>query len=338
MGSAIGRGWSKFSAAARHGHSASTSRSAVSLPSAKDSVARIRRWSLIPTSTLAVFAQPVGGLIARCPGGRDIHQHLQPVEVVGRFRAEQFVVEHLDVRDVVRARRAGAAPDPVRRRAIRARARPSGVASRPARRTPARWGWWSSAGRRTPKAGPGRSRSPCRWNTEPCSKPAPILCTLTTHTSAPASIAQVGRSSWKGRWAPHASSTISGLPRSWHTSAIAAMSAQVPYGLGLTISAPGGVGVFVPRVAVPLRRRRVREVPVGVPARRDPPRLHAGEDQTGDDRLVAVAPDQQAAVTARRRPSSPPSPTANCRRWRSRRVGADRVGHQLLGALEVSVR
>lgn len=27
----------------------------------------------------------------------------------------------------------------------------------------------------------------------------PILCTLTTQTSAPASIAQVGRSSWKGR-------------------------------------------------------------------------------------------------------------------------------------------
>ena len=80
----------------------------------------------------------------------------------------------------------------------------------------------------------GSTRSPCTWKTLPCSKPAPILCTLTRQTSAPAFIAQVGRSGWKGRCAPHASSTISGLPRLWQTVAMPSMSAQVPYGLGLT--------------------------------------------------------------------------------------------------------
>jgi len=85
-------------------------------------------------------------------------------------------------------------------------------------------------------------KSPCRWNTDPCSNPAPILCTLTTHTSAPASIAQVGKASWKGRCAPQASSTINGFPRSWHTCAIAARSVHVPYGLGLTTNAPAASG------------------------------------------------------------------------------------------------
>lgn len=37
-------------------------------------------------------------------------------------------------------------------------------------------------------------RLPCRWKTDPCSKPVPIVCALTTHTSAPASMAHVGRS------------------------------------------------------------------------------------------------------------------------------------------------
>jgi NADH dehydrogenase len=43
------------------------------------------------------------------------------------------------------------------------------------------------------------------------------LWTLVTQTSAPASIAQVGRSEWNGRCAPRASSTISGFPRRWQT-------------------------------------------------------------------------------------------------------------------------
>jgi hypothetical protein len=57
--------------------------------------------------------------------------------------------------------------------------------------------------------------------------PAPILWTLTTHTSAPASIAQVGSRSWKGRWALHASSTISGC-RAVADLHVASMSAHVP--------------------------------------------------------------------------------------------------------------
>ena len=38
------------------------------------------------------------------------------------------------------------------------------------------------------------------------------------------------------------------LARYWHTCAMASRSAQVPYGLGLTISAPGGIGITLPRL------------------------------------------------------------------------------------------
>jgi hypothetical protein len=41
-----------------------------------------------------------------------------------------------------------------------------------------------------------------------------------------------------------ASSTISGFPRGWHRLAIEEMSAQVPYGVGLTIKAPAASGCF----------------------------------------------------------------------------------------------
>ncbi len=84
----------------------------------------------------------------------------------------------------------------------------------------------------------GGTRSPRRWKTEPCSRPLPILWMLVTQMSAPASIAHEGRSGWKGRCAPHASSTISGADRRWQTSATARRSALAPYGVGLVISAP----------------------------------------------------------------------------------------------------
>ena len=70
------------------------------------------------------------------------------------------------------------------------------------------------------------------------------------------------------------------------------MSAQVPYGVGLTISAPAACGVALPGRGDLLGRRRVGRWQ-GVPARADPPWLHPGEDQTRDDRLVAVAPENQ---------------------------------------------
>src|SRR3954463_11569714 len=49
-------------------------------------------------------------------------------------------------------------------------------------------------------------------------------------------MAHVGRSSWNGREAPHASSTIRCFPRRWQISAMRSISADVPYGVGLTIS------------------------------------------------------------------------------------------------------
>ncbi len=88
----------------------------------------------------------------------------------------------------------------------------------------------------------GGTRSPRRWNTEPCSRPLPILWMLVTQMSAPASIAHDGSPGWKGRCAPHASSTISGRPRRWHTSAMSRSAAVAPYGVGLVTRAPRASG------------------------------------------------------------------------------------------------
>jgi hypothetical protein len=71
----------------------------------------------------------------------------------------------------------------------------------------------------------------------------PILWTLVTTRSAPASIPQAGRSGWNGRCAPHASSTISGTPSSWQTVATPAMSAQVPQSVGEMSSMPLASGL-----------------------------------------------------------------------------------------------
>ncbi|SCE23227.1 hypothetical protein GA0115245_126817 [Streptomyces sp. di188] len=60
--------------------------------------------------------------------------------------------------------------------------------------------------------------------------------------SAAASIAHDGSSGWKGRCAPHASSTISGCPRRWHTSAMSRSAAVAPYGVGLVTRAPRASG------------------------------------------------------------------------------------------------
>ncbi len=136
----------------------------------------------------AVFAQPVGGLIPRRPGPGDVHQDLRRVEAAGRLGAKQLVLEHLDVGDFGQpaAQVAGEiefgaeqfvtvldhlAPPTVERRIdhhVRAR-RHQQVGTR---------------------------GQPCRvdqialqMKDRACSNLAPILCTLTTQTSAPASIA-----------------------------------------------------------------------------------------------------------------------------------------------------
>ena len=55
-----------------------------------------------------------------------------------------------------------------------------------------------------------------------------ILWVLEITRSAPAARACSGSRSWKARWAPHASSTISGTPRSWAISASERTSATAP--------------------------------------------------------------------------------------------------------------
>ena len=76
---------------------------------------------------------------------------------------------------------------------------------------------------------------------------------------------------------------------------------------------------------------------LGVPARRDPAGLHTGEDQTRPRPTCGVPADQQAR---------PPAGDGEHRRLDRQRtaaggeervVGADRVGHQFLGPLQVPV-
>ncbi len=55
-----------------------------------------------------------------------------------------------------------------------------------------------------------------------------ILCVLDTTRSAPTESAWSGRSSWKAMCAPHDSSTTSGTPWEWATSASPATSATAP--------------------------------------------------------------------------------------------------------------
>ena len=55
-----------------------------------------------------------------------------------------------------------------------------------------------------------------------------ILWVLEITRSAPAARACSGSRSWKARWAPQASSTISGTPRSWAISASERTSATAP--------------------------------------------------------------------------------------------------------------
>lgn len=64
-----------------------------------------------------------------------------------------------------------------------------------------------------------------------------------------------------------------------------------------------GVRVALPGLLDLGGRRRVRQMPIGVPARGDPARLQSAEDQPGDDRLVTVAADQQPVA-------APPAATA----------------------------
>ncbi len=93
----------------------------------------------------------------------------------------------------------------------------------------------------------GDTRSYWRWKTELCSTAPPILCTLVTTRSASASMPQAGRPGWNGRWAPQASSTITGTSNSWHTRATPPMSAQEPQSVGVMSSMPLASGCSLSR-------------------------------------------------------------------------------------------
>ena len=48
---------------------------------------------------VAMLAKPVGCLVARPSGSRDVDQYLQAIQVVRRLRAQQFIFENLQVWD-----------------------------------------------------------------------------------------------------------------------------------------------------------------------------------------------------------------------------------------------
>jgi hypothetical protein len=98
-----------------------------------------------------------------------------------------------------------------------------------------------------------------------------------------------------------------------------------------------GVGVLLPRLLDLLRGGWMRDVPFGVPARRDPAGLHPGEDQTRHDGLVTVPTHQEAAVAARDGHHRGLHRKRTAAGGEPRDVGAHGRGHQVLRMLQVFV-
>ena len=74
------------------------------------------------------------------------------------------------------------------------------------------------------------TRSSRQWMSPVCCSPPASLCVDCTQTSAPAAMAASGRSGWKGRWPPHASSTttIVAGEAAWTAAAISRVRAAKP--------------------------------------------------------------------------------------------------------------
>ncbi len=81
-------------------------------------------------------------------------------------------------------------------------------------------------------------------------------------------------------------------------------------------------------------RRRVRDMPPGVPPRLHPHRLDPGQDQPRHHRLVGVPPDQQLLVRTGDRQHRRLDRQGTPARAEERVLRVHRVGHQLLGLLE----
>jgi len=151
---------------------AATSRSALSLSSAKDIGARIRRCMLMQRSVLAFPPQPVSLLDPRMFGSPDVHQDFASTRSLDPLYPE-LSLKHLYSSRDPRARRCLKIWRPTRVRAVsnRGRARPSGV------RQPSRCAVKPSllAGRHQQVGAPrdnllGVHQSPGQVKTDPCSK------------------------------------------------------------------------------------------------------------------------------------------------------------------------
>src|SRR5690348_1516910 len=73
------------------------------------------------------------------------------------------------------------------------------------------------------------------------------------------------------------------------------LMSHVPYGVGLTISAPDASGCL-DHASLDIFGRRMSQVQTRVISRFDPPRLHSGEDEPGHYRLVGISGNQQLTL------------------------------------------
>ncbi|GGU93386.1 hypothetical protein GCM10010260_30420 [Streptomyces filipinensis] len=140
--------------------------------------------------------------------------------------------------------------------------------------------------------------SPWRWKTDPCSSLLPILWMLVTQMPAPASIAHVGRSGWKGRCAPQAL-----VHDQRHPAAVADLGHRAQVRARTVRGGAGGQRALRVRMRPEgrlelVRRRRMSERPLRVPARLHPDGCDPRQDQARDDRLVGVPADQELLVPA----------------------------------------
>ena len=157
-----------------------------------------------------------------------------------------------------------------------------------------------------PRARRAGSPSP-RCSIADCVRLPTILCVLETTRSAPSESACSGSSSWKARCAPQASSTTSGTPCAWATSASAGdVGDRAEVGRRDDRRAPTAPGVSRERAVERLGRQAVRDAQLGVELGRHEGRPQAGQDQPVDRARVGVALDHDlvarcAASASRRR-------------------------------------
>ena len=145
------------------------------------------------------------------------------------------------------------------------------------------------------------TRSPRSRSTDPCPSAPSVLCALTTAASAPCSRGLGGRRGLKGKAAPQAASTISGLPRAWHSCGQARNIAGHAEVAGADHHRPLGVRMRVERGGEARGGDAVLDVPVEVGLHRHGHDVQAGVERRRPLRLVRVGRHQHRLAGSRHR-------------------------------------